>query len=89
MDKRIVCICEDITEQEIVEAIREGYDDLETLKRYIGFSTGPCQGKTCLYHVIAILARELKKTPEEIKMLTQRPPTKPISIGILAGESSE
>ncbi|MFQ6129558.1 MAG: (2Fe-2S)-binding protein [Candidatus Hadarchaeaceae archaeon] len=89
MGKKIVCICQDITEEEVVDAIKQGYDDIESLKRYTGALTGPCQGKACLRHVITILARELGKSPKEVGVPTQRPPIKPIALGILAGESSE
>jgi NAD(P)H-nitrite reductase large subunit len=89
MGKKIVCICQDITEEEIIDSIKQGYNDIESLKRYTGAVTGPCQGKACLAHVISILARELDKSPEEVGMSTQRPPVKPIPFRVLAGERSE
>ena len=46
MSKKTYCRCEDITEEDILKAIDEGFDDIESLKRYSGFSTGPCEGKT-------------------------------------------
>lgn len=87
--KKIVCRCEDVTEEDILHAIEEGFDDLESLKRYTGISTGPCQGKACLMHVIRILGGKLKKTPDEIGITTQRPPVNPVSLYILAGEEDE
>lgn len=89
MGKKIVCLCEDVAEEEIIDAIKQGYNDIESLKRYTGAITGPCQGKTCLSHVIAILARELGKGKDEISVPTQRPPVKPIPLRVLAGEASE
>lgn len=89
MGKKIVCICQDITEGEIRDAIKRGYNDIESLKRYTGAATGPCQGKICLTHIIAMLAMELGKSPEELGMPTQRPPIKPIPLSVLAGETSE
>ena len=88
-DKKIVCRCEDITEEEIIEAIHEGYTDIESLKRYVGFTTGPCQGKSCLYHVIRILARETGKSIEEIGMTVPRQPIKPVPFAVFAGQSDE
>jgi len=87
--KKIVCRCEDVTEEEIIDAIKQGYTDIESLKRYTGTVTGPCQGKTCLSHVIAILARELGKGKDEVGVTRQRPPVKPILLGVLAGEAIE
>ena len=40
-----VCLCEDVTTHEIRAAIREGFDQIETLKRYTTVSMGPCQGR--------------------------------------------
>ncbi len=80
--KRIVCRCHDVTESDIEEAIDSGYDDIETLKRITGITTGHCQGKTCLALTIAILARkkgaEAASAPPRI-----RPPIDPITLGSL------
>ena len=84
--KKIVCFCEDLTEEDLLEAIREGYDDIETLKRYAGFSTGPCQGKTCLMHVLRLLGMEKKLKPAQLRLTTQRPPVDPVRLSVLAGE---
>jgi NAD(P)H-nitrite reductase large subunit len=86
--KKVVCICEDVTEEEMVQAIRAGYDNIELLKRYTGASTGPCQGKNCLMHMIKILARETGKKIEDIKMPTQRQPLMPVRLSVLAGEKN-
>ena len=88
MGKKIVCFCEDLTEEDILEAIRLGYDDIETLKRYAGFSTGPCQGKTCLMHVLRLLSMEKKLKPIQLRLTTQRPPVDPIRLSLLAREQS-
>ena len=48
MAKTILCLCRDVTVDDVRRAVAEGYDDLETLKRFTGACTGPCQGKTCL-----------------------------------------
>ncbi|RLG72507.1 MAG: (2Fe-2S)-binding protein [Methanobacteriota archaeon] len=83
--RRIVCRCEDITEEEIVKAIKRGYKDLETLKRYLGVFTGPCQGKTCQSLVIKILARETGRNIEDFLPTTERPPLKPVPLEFLVG----
>jgi NAD(P)H-nitrite reductase large subunit len=84
--KKIVCFCEDLTEEDILKAIRHGYDDIEVLKRYSGFSTGPCQGKTCLIQVLRLLTLEKKLKPSDLRLTTQRPLIDPVSIGTLAGD---
>ena len=47
MEKAIVCACEDVSVHDVDAAIAHGYADIESLKRYTGLGTGPCQGKSC------------------------------------------
>ena len=39
MPKTLICLCEDVTAEEIREAVRAGHDDLESLKRYLAVGT--------------------------------------------------
>ncbi len=83
--KRIVCICEDITEKDMKLAIEEGYDDLEPLKRYTTFTMGPCQGKMCSLICTAIHAKETGLKLSETRRTTSRPPYQPLTLGLLNG----
>lgn len=83
MGKKIICLCEDLTEDDISAAIDLGFRDLESLKRYTGAFTGPCQGKVCAMNVIKILAEKTSKRIEDVGVTTFRPPVKPIPLGIL------
>ena len=56
MGRTIVCRCEDVTVEDLKQAFSEGYRDLESLKRYTGFSTGFCQGKCCTAHAARFLS---------------------------------
>lgn len=87
--KKIVCLCEDVTEEEIRQSIVEGYDNIETLKRYTAVGMGPCQGKQCVMLVIAVMAKILGKKPGEIGITTVRPPLQPVYWGLLAMKESE
>ena len=80
--KKIVCRCHDITESDIEDAIDSGYDDIETLKRITGFTTGHCQGKTCLPLVMKILARKTGKKVDEAPRT--RAPIDTMTLGSLA-----
>ena len=53
------------------------------MKRYTGFGTGPCQGKSCLALVVRELLR-LGATPAELAPFTVRPPVQPVALGALA-----
>jgi sarcosine oxidase subunit beta len=81
--KTLVCACEDVRLEEVGRAFAAGHRDLESVKRYTGFGTGPCQGKSCL----ALVARELLRlgaTPGEVAPFTARPPREPTALGTLA-----
>jgi bacterioferritin-associated ferredoxin len=79
--KKIVCRCHDVTEGDIESAIDAGYDDLETLKRVTGITTGHCQGKTCLLLTMAILGRKKGIRIEETTKI--RSPIDTITLGSL------
>lgn len=82
--KKTVCFCLDVTEDDVLKSIKEGYDHVETLKRFTGACMGPCQGKYCVLNLVSILAKELGKNPGEVHVPTVRPPVKPIFLGALA-----
>ena len=47
MDEPIVCRCEEVTLSQVIQAIEEGYDTLEELKRHLRVGicllyTSPC-----------------------------------------------
>ncbi len=82
MAKVMVCRCEDVTLHELEDAIVRGHDDLESLKRYTGFGTGWCQGKSCVALCARILA---EKGGTATLPITPRPPFHPLRLGDLAG----
>jgi len=83
--KSIACFCLDVLSSEVAQAVRDGHDDIETLKRFTAMTMGPCQGKQCLYALIGLLAAEKNLQPGELAVPTQRPPVRPVRIGLLAG----
>lgn len=84
--KTLVCACEDVTESELREAIAHGCADVESLKRYTGFATGPCQGKACLVLCRRVLADATGADEGALGSITFRPPVVPIPLSALAGE---
>lgn len=79
---KIVCRCNDVTEEEIENIIKEGYTDVEEIKRILGIGMGLCQGNTCMIHV----ARMLAKHTGEFKIANIRPPESPSEMGVFADE---
>lgn len=82
--KIFLCRCEDVTADEFTAAFREGFTELESLKRYTGVGTGFCQGKGCLCEAVAELARLRDLDPAEIRLTTVRPPAEPLTFAQLA-----
>ena len=80
--KVLVCRCEDVTLLELEHAIELGHTDIESLKRYTGFATGICQGKSCLLSCARVLAAHGGDPGQGI---TARPPYHPATLGKLAG----
>lgn len=71
LDKRygkIICVCNNISEGEIVDCIRRplGARTVEGVKRRTGSGFGSCQGSYCYEKIVNILARELDKNITEI-----------------------
>lgn len=85
--QKFVCLCEDVTEKDIGDAVAEGYSNIETLKRYSTISMGPCQGKMCQAASIALCARANNQSIEETGVTTARPPEQPLPLGVLAGRA--
>ena len=56
---QIICRCEQISEGEIIEAIRRGARSLDGVKRRVRAGMGRCQGGFCAPRVMEILQREL------------------------------
>ena len=85
--KRFVCFCEDITAKDIEQAVHEGFDDIQTLKRYSTVTMGPCQGKMCHASAAAVAARATGLQVDEVGSTTSRPPLQPVPMSALAGRA--
>lgn len=81
VDKAFICLCEDVTVDELRKAVRMGYQDIEEIKRITGIGTGPCQGKQCLQTLRRLLSEETGVPVDQIPLTTQRPPIAPIRFG--------
>jgi sarcosine oxidase subunit beta len=86
--KVIVCRCEDVTLADLAHAVSQGYRDIEEVKRYTGFGTGPCQGKECLRVIALALAELTQVAPATIPPFTSRPPIVPTPLKIFARDPS-
>ncbi len=85
----VVCRCEEVTEQEIRQAIRNGHHSLEELKRVLRIGMGHCQGRGCLRIIARLIQEETGIPAASQKMPLPRPPLKPLPIGMLANWQDE
>ena len=84
--KKIVCRCEDITEEDVIEAINNGYTDLEELRKKLRIGMGPCQGRVCIQLVMKILEKKTGKKVLKESLPNSRPPIVPVPLGTLASD---
>lgn len=83
--RTFVCLCSDVTSKDLQDAISEGFDHIETLKRYTTATMGPCQGRMCQLSAIEICADETGRGIGETGTTTARPPNPSVRLGALAG----
>ena len=82
-DDLIVCRCEEILKAEILAAIAEGCDSVTWVKRRTRAGMGLCQGRTCGRLVARLVAQETGQELGAVLPDTQRPPLRPIPLGLL------
>ena len=83
--KKFVCICEDVTEKDVRQAIDEGFADVQSLKRYSTVSMGPCQGKMCHKSYTKVISQATGRSLDAVGGTTSRPPFRPTPLGAIAG----
>ena len=83
--KAFVDFQNDVTSGDVDLAFREGFAEVEHLKRYTTLGMATDQGKTSGVNGIALLARASDRTIAQTGRTTSRPPEIPVSIGAFAG----
>jgi NAD(P)H-nitrite reductase large subunit len=83
---KIICRCEEITEEEIIKAIKDGATTVDEVKKFTRAGMGLCQGRTCRKLVEKILSRELNIKIEEVKTSSYRAPVRPVKMKVLKEE---
>jgi len=88
-DDTIVCRCEEVTSQQIKDAILDGAVSLTGIKRRTRAGMGLCQGRTCQKIISRMLCGMTGLTEDKIDPDTARPPVKPVSIAVLGGDEND
>ena len=86
--KSFVDLHNDVTTKDLKQAINEGYDRIEHLKRYTTNSMGTDQGKISSINSLGIVSNILNKKISEVGTTTYRPPYAPLSFAAIAGRST-
>ncbi|MBR4952942.1 MAG: FAD-dependent oxidoreductase, partial [Oscillospiraceae bacterium] len=63
---KIICRCGDVTEGEVIDAIRCGAATIDAVKRRVGTGLGRCQGSFCTDKIMKLIERESGLSPYEI-----------------------
>ncbi len=87
--KDFVDFDEDLQTRDIVNSVKDGYDDIQLVKRYSTAGFGPSQGRHTNLNTIRIVARETGKSIDTVGTTTFRPPLVPEKFAHLAGRGFE
>jgi sarcosine oxidase subunit alpha len=87
--KQFVCLCEDVSVKDLRDAVAEGFEDIQTLKRYSTVTMGPCQGRMCHQTSVHLCAAMTQKSASATGTTTARPPAVPVPLGVLAGPAHD
>jgi NAD(P)H-nitrite reductase large subunit len=82
----IICRCEEITREDIAEAIRRGARSVPAVKRRTSAGMGLCHGRTCTRLVAQVVKEELGIPADKLKPATVRPPVRPILVSAFEKE---
>jgi NAD(P)H-nitrite reductase large subunit len=85
----IICRCQEVTKQDILDAIAAGATTVDGVKRRTRAGMGLCQGKTCGRLVARIIAEETGRDPADVVPPKSRIPVRPVKIGVIGGGEDE
>lgn len=84
-EELIICRCQEVTQEEILQAIADGATTVDGVKRRTRACMGLCQGKTCGRLVQSMVARETGQKPADVPPQKSRMPARPVKIGMFGG----
>ena len=86
--KSFIDLQNDVTTKDIRQAISEGFDRIEHLKRFTTNSMGTDQGKISSINALGIVSELLDKKVNEVGTTIYRPPYSPLSFAAIAGRNT-
>ena len=79
----ILCRCEEVGQEEALQAVREGATHVNEVKAWTRIGMGRCQGRMCGPALGQLIARATGRPAAEAGFFSVRPPVKPIPLGAL------
>jgi len=83
MDKIYICRCEEITEEEIRMAVKEGAISVDAVKRATRAGMGLCQSKSCYTNIARIINQVTGRPMSELVPIKLRIPVRPVKGSVL------
>ncbi len=87
-DDFLICRCEEVTKQDVLQAIADGLHTVSAIKRATRAGMGACQGRTCGRLIQQILVAEGIAAPAELAPDKARFPSVPCDIDSFGGEDN-
>ncbi len=84
-----ICRCEEVTVQELEEAIHNGATIADEVKRFTRAGMGLCQGRTCRKSVERLIAQHTGKELKDITPSKYRHPVRTVKMGAFEEEEGE
>jgi sarcosine oxidase, subunit alpha len=84
-ENEFTCACHDIQSRDIQRALEAGFTYIETLKRVTKVMKGQCQSRMCAFATAVHCSHATGASLQEVGAAVSRPPSPPISLGVLAG----
>ena len=82
-DKEIlVCRCEEVSRSAIEEAVGQGLQTLNEIKRNTRAGMGLCQGRTCSRLISRIIAETCDIGLDQVPPFRRRAPVRPVEMGV-------
>lgn len=85
----IICRCEEVTQSEIREAIKNGATTVDAVKGITRAGMGLCQGQTCYTLVARIISEVTGRPLGEILPQRKRPPLRPMQLRVFTGHKND
>ena len=85
----MICRCEEVMKQDILDAIDTGCQTVDEIKRMTRAGMGPCQGRTCGILVARILSERTGCRVAEVNPGSVRFPIRPVKLSVIAATTIE